>query len=157
LRHSRPAADFTSTLLVCVLLACPARFPRADEVYKSIDAQGHVVYSDHPEDASAQKARVTVDRPDAKEVARMGKEQEILKAEEIERNRQKLVDDAKKAQQDHAKQLQCDAARNHYYSLKDARRIFDRDTDGNRVYYTDAEANTKREEARQAMNAACGL
>ena len=44
-----------------------------EEVYKSIDAQGHVVYSDRPETSAAQKAVVNVDRPDAKEVARMGK------------------------------------------------------------------------------------
>jgi hypothetical protein len=159
-RHSGTTADFvrhSTLLMVCVLLAWPTRFPRADEVYKSIDAQGHVVYSDRPETSTAQKAVVNVDRPDAKEVARMGKEQEILKAEEIQRDRQKLIEDAKKAQQDHAKQVQCDAARNHYYTLKDARRIYDRDADGNRIYYTDAEANAKREDARQAMNAACGM
>jgi hypothetical protein len=157
-RHSLRAADFAKhsvLLLSCVLLASPARLLQADEVYKSIDAQGHVVYSDRPETSTAQKSVVAVDRPDAKEVARMGKEQEILKAEEIERTRQKLIDDAKKAQQDRTKQLQCDAARNHYYTLKDARRIYDRDADGNRVYYSDAEANTKREDARLAMNTAC--
>jgi hypothetical protein len=142
--------------MACAVLAWPACSPRADEVYKSIDAEGHVVYSDHPpETSTAQKTIVNVDRPDAKEVARMAKEQEILKAEEFQRNRQKLIDDAKKAQQDHTKQLQCEAVRNHYYALKDARRIYDRDADGNRVYYSDAEADAKREDARQAMNAAC--
>ena len=159
MRHSWRIADFArhGTLLVaCVLLAWPACSPRADEVYKSIDAQGHVVYSDRPDTSTAQKAVVNVDRPDAKEVARMGKEQEILKAEEIERNRQKLLDDAKKAQQEHVKQVQCEAARNNYYRLKEARRIYDRDADGNRVYYTDTEANAKREDARQSMNTACG-
>jgi Domain of unknown function (DUF4124) len=156
-RHSGTTAHFARrrTLLLCVLLAWPACLPRADEVYKSVDAEGHVVYSDRPVSSAAQKTVVKVDRPDAKEVARMGKEQEILKAEEIQRNRQKLIDDANKAQQDQAKQAQCDAARNHYYLLKDARRIYQRDADGNRVYYTDAEANVKREEARQAMNVAC--
>ncbi len=118
--------------------------------------KGHVVYSDRPETSTAQKAVVKVDRPDAKEVARMGKEQEILKAEEIQRNRQRLIDDAKTAQQDHVKQIQCEAARNHFYALREARRIYDRDADGNRIYYTDAEADAKREDARQAMNAACG-
>jgi hypothetical protein len=144
-------------MLACGLLAWPGCFLRADEVYKSIDADGHVVYSDRPATSTAQKAAVIVDRPDAKEVARMGKEQEILKAEEAQRNRQKLIDDAKKAQQEHAQQVQCEAARNHYYALKDARRIYDRDADGNRIYYSDAEANAKREDARLAMNAACGM
>jgi hypothetical protein len=146
----RGAALGALVLLVC--LVCPAR---ADEVYKSVDAQGHVVYSDQP-DASAQKSEVRVDRPDPKEVARIAKDQEILKVEEIQRKRQKSVDDAKKAQADHATQVQCDSARNHYYLLKDSRRIYQRDADGNRVYYTDQEADGKREEARLAMTAACG-
>ena len=155
-RRTADCAPHGTFLVVCALLAWPACCPQADEVYKSIDAQGHVVYSDRPDTSSAQKAVVNVDRPDAKEVARMAKEQEILKAEEIQRNRQKLIDDAKKAQQDHAKQVQCEAARNHFYALREARRIYDRDADGNRVYYSDAEADAKREDARQAMNAACG-
>jgi hypothetical protein len=159
-QHSRRNADFSqhsTLLLACALLTWPAGFLRADEIYKSIDAQGHVVYSDRPETSTAQKAVVNVDRPDAKEAARMGKEQEILKAEEVQRNRQKLADDAKKAQQEHAQQALCDAARNHFYALKDARRIYERDADGNRIYYSDADANVKREESRQAMNAACAM
>jgi hypothetical protein len=133
-RHTGRRADFSElgTLLVlCVLLAWPACLPRADEVYKSIDAEGHVVYSDRPISPTAQKAVVNVDRPDAKEVARMGKEQEILKAEEIQRNRQKLIDDAKKAQQDHVKQVQCESARKNYFTLKNVGRIYDWDADGN--------------------------
>ena len=66
------------------------------------------------------------------------------------------MDDAKKAQTDHAAQVQCDSARNRYYALKDARRIYERDADGNRIYFSDQEAEAKREEARQAVIAACG-
>jgi len=159
-RVSRMTAGYgrgTTLLMTAVLLAYPICLAWADEVYKSVDAQGHVVYSDHPDTSTAQKAVVRVDRPDAKEVQRIGKEQEILKAEEIQRNRQKLLDDAKKAQADHAAQVQCDNARNHFYALKDARRIYQRDADGNRVYFSDEEANAKRDEARQAMTAACGM
>jgi Domain of unknown function (DUF4124) len=158
-RYSRTTADFAqrgAVVATLVLLACTAGPLCADEIYKSVDAQGHVVYSDRADSSATQKSAVHIDRPDPAEVARIAKEQEILKAEEFQRNRQKLIDDAKKAQQDHAKQVLCDAARNHYYTLKDARRIFDRDGDGNRVYYTDAEADTKREDARQAMATACG-
>jgi hypothetical protein len=138
-----------------VLLACPAGRPRANEVYKSVDADGHVVYSDRA-DTSAQKSVVRVDPPNKTEAARIAKEQEILKAEETQLNRQKSVDDAKKAQADHAAQVQCDSARNHYYAIKDARHVYQRDADGNRVYYSDQEADAKREEARQAVTTACG-
>jgi len=138
-------------LLLCT--ACPLC---AGEVYKSVDAEGHVVYSDRADTSGAQKSVVHSDPSNPTEAARIAKEQEIQKAEELQRNRQKLIDETKKAQQDQVKQVQCDNARNHYYSLKDARRIFDLDAAGNRVYISDAEADTKREEGRQAMTAACG-
>jgi hypothetical protein len=129
---------------------------RAGEIYKSVDADGHVTYSDHALTPTAQKSVVQVDPPNPVEVARIAKEQAILNAVEVQRKKQQAVDDAKAAQQNQAKQAQCDSARNHYYSMKDARRIYQRDADGNRIYYSDTEADAKREEARQAMLTACG-
>ena len=142
--------------LTLMLLMCPRCPAKAGDVYKSIDAQGHVVYSDRPDTSTAQKAVVRVDQPDPREVARNAKEQEIQNAEETQRKKQQAIEDAKKALEDHNRQVQCDNARDHYYSLKDARRIYDRDADGNRVYYSDADGDAKREEARLAMVAACG-
>jgi hypothetical protein len=66
------------------------------------------------------------------------------------------MEDKKNALKDQNQKVQCDSARNRYYTMKDARRIFERDADGNRIYYTDQEADTRREEARIAMTAACG-
>jgi len=148
-------AYFGAVLIALTLVLWPASPVAAGEVYKSVDAQGHVVYSDQPDTSAAQKSVVRADPPNLTEAARIAKEQEILKAEEIQRNRQKSVEDAKKAQADHAAQVQCDSARNRYYALKDARRVYQRDTDGNRVYLSDQEGDARREEARQAMTAAC--
>jgi hypothetical protein len=142
-------------LAALILLACPPCSLRAGEVYKSVDAEGHVVYSDRA-DTSVQKTVVKVDQPNPQDVARNAKEQQIVKAEESQHKKQQAVEDAKKAQQDHLREMQCSAARDHYYSLKDARRVYDRDEAGNRVYYSDADADAKREEAKAAMAAACG-
>jgi hypothetical protein len=158
-RYSLTTPEFArhgAILVALVLLVCTACPLRAGEVYKSVDAEGHVVYSDRADTSGAQKSVVRSDPSNPTEAARIAKEQEIQKAEEFQRNRLKLIDDTKKAQQDQVKQSQCDSARNRYYSLKDARRVFDLDAAGNRHYYSDAEADTKREEARQAMTAACG-
>jgi Domain of unknown function (DUF4124) len=158
-RYSLTIPEFArhgAVLLALGLLVCTACPLGAGEVYKSVDAEGHVVYSDRADASGAQKSVVRSDPPNATEAARLAKEQEIQKAEGLQRSRQKLIEDTKKAQQDQAKQAQCESARNRYYSLKDARRIFDLDAAGNRVFYSDAEAETKREEARQAMTAACG-
>ena len=160
MRHSGTAAQLGSGGAIVaglVLLTFAPSLSRAGEIYKSVDAQGHVVYSDRADTAAAQKTSVAVEAADPKEAARIAKEQAILQAAETQRNRQKLVDDAKKAQQDQVKQAQCDRAREHYYSVKDARRIYDRDADGNRVYLSDPDADAKREEARQAMAAACEM
>lgn len=142
-------------LLALLVLVFPAHSPQAGEVYKSIDAEGHVVYSDQPPTSTAQKSEVHVNEPNPAEVARIAKEQQILKAVDIQRKLQKAADDKKKAQQDHEHQVQCDDTRNRYYSMKDARRLFQRDADGNRIYYSDQDADARREEARLAMTAAC--
>ena len=72
-------------LVTLVLLVWPACPLRANEVYKSVDAEGHVVYSDRADTSTAQKSTVRVYQPDPTEVARIAKEQEILKAEQIQR------------------------------------------------------------------------
>jgi len=157
-RYSRmtpEVAERSAVLAALALILCAAGPLRADEVYKSVDAQGHVVYSDRADTSTAQKSVVKTDPPNRTEAARIAKEQAILKAEEIQRNRQQSIDDAKKAQADHDAQVRCENARNRYYALKDARRVYDRDADGNRVYLSDQDGDAKKEEARQAMTTAC--
>ena len=162
MRYSGTTPDLArhgALLATLVLFAYPAGPIPAHDVYKSVDAQGHVVYSDRPDTSTAQKSVVRVDQPNLTEAARIAKEQEILKAEEIQRTRQQSAEDAKKAQTEHAEeaaQARCENARNHYYSLKDARRVVERDADGNRIFLSDEEGDAKREEARQAMTTACG-
>jgi hypothetical protein len=132
---------------------------RADQIYKSVDADGHVVYSDHAQDASAEKTDIHVQQPDREQAARNAKELAIEKAEENQRRKQQAADAAaalKKSQAEHARDVQCENARQRYDSLKDSRRVYSTDADGNRTYLAGADAEAKREEARQAVTAACG-
>jgi hypothetical protein len=128
----------------------------ADQVYKSVDAQGHVTYSDRPNTAGAQKTEIAVQQADPHEAARLAKEHQLLKAEDDQRTKKQATDDRAKAQQDRDKAAKCQTARDQYYAIKDTGRLFTRDADGNKVYYNDAEADAKREAARQVMTAACG-
>jgi hypothetical protein len=143
-----------SAYLLAVLLLAPYMGVAA-EVYKSVDANGHVVYSDHP-DPAAQKLEVRVDEPLAADVARIAKEQKILPVEDGERKRLAAIEDKKKAQQEHDQQLRCEKARSRYYTLKDARRVYGRDGEGKRVYYSDQEADAQRAAAQQTMQTECG-
>jgi hypothetical protein len=47
-------------LIAIALLACPTLALRAGEIYKSVDAEGHVVYSDHVDASMAQQSRVEI-------------------------------------------------------------------------------------------------
>jgi hypothetical protein len=149
----RDGGQTLATLAFLYHLAGPLQ---AADVYRSVDAEGHVVYSDRADSKAAQKAAVRVDAPDPAEVARLAREQQVMSAEQSQRQKQQEAEDKKKALQARDQQVRCESARNHYFAMKEARRIFDRDADGNRVYYSDAEADAKREEAHQVMTAACG-
>jgi hypothetical protein len=161
MRQSRDATRRSLNIAVSLCLVGLACFGvvgplHGADIYKSVDAEGHVIYTDRADSKAAQKTAVRVDTPDPNEVARLAREQQVISAEQSQRQRQQSVEDKKKAVQDRDQQIRCEAARNHYYTMKEAKRIFDRDTDGNRVYFSDAEASVKREEARQVMLETCG-
>jgi hypothetical protein len=142
--------------MVSVALLAPVHPSWADEVYKSVDAQGHVVYSDRAATPAAQKSVVHVIPADPVEAARAARQTSLLKAEDNQRKREQDIDGRNKAQQDHDKQVVCEQARHRYYSIKDVNLLYRLDSQGNRVFYTDAEADARREQAHQAMIAACG-
>jgi hypothetical protein len=152
----RPSRAPGPRLIVLLALLAPLACSLADEVYKSVDAEGHVVYSDRAPTAKAQKSVVHVIQGDSAEAARAAKETSILQTEEALRKRQEDIDNHNKAQQDHQKEVMCQNARNRYYSVKDANRLFKMDSQGNRVFYTDAEGDARKEQLRQAMVTACG-
>jgi hypothetical protein len=139
-----------------LLLASAMGTAPADPIYKSVDAQGHVTYSDRPNASGAQKADVNVQQADPAEAQRLAQERQLLKAEDDQRKKQQANDTRAKAQQEHDKETRCRAARDNYNNVKDVARIYKRDADGNRVYLSDAEAEAKRETARQVMTTACG-
>ena len=128
----------------------------AQEVYKSVDAQGHVVYSDRGAAKGAAKTTLHVDEGDPAEAARLAHEQELLRADDLARSHQEAIDDKTRSAQQKKRQAACDSARTRYYQMKDSARLYKRDADGNRVYYSDDDADALREKARQTMLAACG-
>ncbi len=136
------------------LFAADPTFP--DEVYKSVDAQGHVTYSDRASSPNAQKSAVHVIQGNAADAARVARQTELLEAQDTQRKRDQDMDSRAKEKQDHDKQVLCENAKNRYFSIKDANLLYKLDAQGNRQFYTDAEADARREQARQAMVAACG-
>jgi Domain of unknown function (DUF4124) len=155
-KKCRPAPGY----LLCLgcVLAGSALLPRshAEEVYKTTDANGHVVYSDRPSSPQSQKVTVPVTPADAGEAARLAKQHALEDAEFAQRSRQEADAQTRQAAQARQDADRCSAARNHYAVLRDVRRLFQVDADGNRVFYSDEQADAMRAAAKQAMEQACG-
>jgi len=148
--------SWQGTALVLLVLLAPARPAPAQEIYKSVDAAGHVTYSDRGTSKNSPKTTLKVEEGDPAEAARIAKEQELLKVEDVQRARQEALDARNKAAQDRQRETACKNARNSYFRVKDANRLFKLDAEGNRVYYSDEEADKMRVQAQRAMTTACG-
>ena len=146
----------SSQFILSVALLTLARLACADGIYKSVDAQGHVVYSDRAATSKVQKSELHVIQADPVEAARVAKETSLLQAEEGQRKQAQGIQNRDKAKQDHDKAVLCATARNRFNSIKDMNILYRLDEKGNRVFYTDAEADARKEQAHQAMIAACG-
>ena len=127
-----------------------------DEVYRTVDAAGHVVYSDHPTSPAAEKLSVPVKQPDPSEAARLAKQRQLEDAEFAQRSGQESDEQSRQAAKAKEDAARCTATRNRYFSLKDVRRVYRLDADGNRVFYSDQEADAMRAAAKQTMDQACG-
>ena len=104
----------------------------------------------------ATKSTLHVVEGDPTEAARAAKETTILKAEEGQRKRIEAQESQSKAQADQKKQQACKIAKYRYFAIKDAGVLYKVDEQGNRQYYSDTDGDARKEQARQAMTAACG-
>ena len=140
----------TAVIIVTLsLLSVPAA--QAD-VYRSVDANGNVVYSDRPSDRQAVRVAIAttqarapvtvVSRPEpAAETPAEPDEQTIAAAE-----RAQLIED---------RAANCERARERNVSYATSRRLYREGEDGERDYYTDAELSQARLEAEAAVARWC--
>ncbi len=148
---------FQVALAIATCLALAPGAPRAGEtrVYKTVDAQGNVVYTDRGSEANASKTSVRFHEPSPEEVARLEKERQAAETRQMQEAVNSSLRRAQEVKAQQEKQAACERARNQFYSMKDAGRLYQRDAQGNRSYLTDAEADARREQARRLMEAAC--
>ena len=146
--------------LLCLVgtLALPGgpRLGLGDEVYKTLDASGNVVYSDRPSSPKTEKMTVPVQPADPNEAARLAKQRALEDADYAQRSRNEADEQGRQQAQSRLDAARCTSARNQYFTFREVRRIFRMDADGNRVFYSDEEADAMRVAAKQAMEQACG-
>jgi hypothetical protein len=129
------------------------------QIYKTVDAQGNVVYTDKTGSANTQQTTVHYHEPSAEDLKALEDQRRAQQATEAQRLQQAATSNSARAQQEkqqQAQQARCESARSHFNSIKDAGRLYQQDAQGDRVYLTDQEADAKRAQARQTMTDACG-
>lgn len=130
----------------------------ADDMYKTVDAQGNVTFSDHPLSPASRRMSVDVTQGDPAEAARIRQQQAQMNAEtaqSVKQSQQDASDQARKAALQAQQQQRCAAARARYAMFAAGGRLFRTDEQGNRVYYSDQEINQQRDAAKAAMEGAC--
>ena len=128
------------------------------DVYRTVDAQGNVVYSDHAMAPSSKKVTVDVIQGNAEDAARLAKERALANADAAQQTKlaqQQAAEQQQQQTQEAVKKRKCEAARNRYAIFAAGGRIFRTDEQGNRVYYSDAEIDAQRISTKATTDAAC--
>ena len=143
-----------ATALIVLLLPVAAL---AADIYRSVDAQGHVQYSDTPS-PGAQLIRVSA-RNAAEFAASASANASASKPNDDAAQAQLAKDKAQQAVQKDVAETraeQCKKATETYQRYIQSRRIFKPTDNGDREYLSDADADQLRLNARLDMEAACG-
>ncbi len=146
----RYSAITAFVLAVSLVLAA-----HAEDIWKWVDAQGEVHYSDRPV-PGAVLVKGT-DRGD--DTSTQPDDQKQLQSSSQQITDQLSKDAAqRKVKQDEAdaRAQQCKEAQDRYDKIIHARRVYTTDQNGNRTYLTDDEAEKQRVQAELDVQTACG-
>jgi len=147
------------TLALALVLTAAAAVSHAADVYRYVDAQGGVHYTDtwvpgstlikvdHHVNNTASNA--TAQRAAQNKSAIAGERASVEVAQ---------ANDQRAVQTDvaQAREQQCKQAQDNYTKAIQSRRIYKSDKDGEREYLTDTDADAYRLQLRTDMQAACG-
>jgi hypothetical protein len=147
---------------IAIFAALPLSVAFAD-VYRSVDAQGHVLYSDTPTPGaelvrignSSQRANSTASASSTPARTAAPPPPKVNDPSKDQLSRQAA---ARTVQSDVAQTRadQCKKLTEAYQQAVAARRIYNADANGERIYLTDEQADAQRVNAKLAMDEACG-
>jgi hypothetical protein len=146
-------------LLPALVIALLATMANANDVYRTVQRDGTVVYSDRPLSPESVRVNVSSDPTDPERVAA---EASARQAAEAERRSQAAEDEALAeglaeglAAQAELRAKACSDARKAHETYDQARRLYEPLPDGGRRYLSDEEVVRARESARQAVADFC--
>jgi hypothetical protein len=146
-------------LLPALLMTLSAPVHADKEVYRWVDDQGVVHFSDRPIDPRARPTGMYFESTDPGEV------QQRLMREEYEQNEQEFTDTqqaesaaeeaTRRAEEARTRDLQCNAARERFNVYTTAPRLYETLPGGERRYLTDDELTAAREQAEADVEKWC--
>ncbi|MGD8380447.1 MAG: DUF4124 domain-containing protein [Gammaproteobacteria bacterium] len=141
-------------LLVAIGLL--AALPAAAAVYRWVDKDGNVHYSDKPVTPQAQRTHIK-SRPTDPKQASQSLEDLRNQASDYRQQvqaQQQSTEDAEKARKE--REARCKKAREDLAKILPARKMYKLNDKGERVYQTDDERVKAVEKARERVNELCG-
>ena len=146
----------TRVLWMAVLLMLSAA--ASAEVYRWVDGQGRVYYSDRPAE-NAQLVSIASRPTNREAVTARTQAADAQRAQVAERDAQQGADQAtaNAVQQDvqKSREEQCKQAQAHYKTAVESQRLYRLGKDGERQYLTDAELTEARVNSKRAVDELC--
>lgn len=150
-----------------VLLVGASTLVAAGDLYRWVDAQGQVHYSDEPPPASARDVKLIRDKgvdPSLQEQAEDSEESDTQpsyaeqQAAFEERQAKKAEEQAKAEEEKRAaaeRKKNCDAARSNYNTVNSGQRVMRINAEGEREYLSDEEIKQQAAEAKKSIDEWC--
>lgn len=155
--RTRSSSFFLLLPALLMMLSAPASAEK--EVYRWVDDDGVVHFSDRPIDPRARPTGMYFETTDPNEI------QQRLMREDYEQNEQNFADTqqaesaaeeaTRKAEEARTRDLQCNAARERFNVYTTAPRLYETLPDGERRYLTDDELAAAREQAQADVEKWC--
>lgn len=146
--------------IVAVLALMAVSFGASADVYKWVDTQGRVHYSDRPDVQYAERVAVASRRTNPEAVAERDASESEQRAQSNAQAAQQRREQttAQEVNKDLAKtrETQCKDAKEQYRVSIESQKLYRLGKDGERQYLTSAEIDEARMNARRAMDEICG-
>ncbi len=144
-------ASLTAVALICLVA-------RADQVYRWVDSQGNVHFSQTPPPNAVTKAKLVDVVPQPMDSEGAEQQQQLVKSVDAANAAQQKAAAAaqQQAQEQAQKQQACDAARKRLQDYMETHKVITNANSANPTYYTGDDLVKFRQQAQEQVDKLCG-
>lgn len=147
----------TACVALLTVAALTGLAARADQVYRWVDAQGNVHYSQTPPPDAVTKAKLVDVVPPPPDITGVEQQQQLVKSMDAANQAQQQAAAAaqQQAEQKAQKQQACEAARKRLQEYMQAHKVITNASSANPTYYTGDDLVKFRQQAQDDVNKLC--